>query len=37
MLALGGYVPGFDHLIAPDATWPNFKYFVERLRKMILG
>jgi uroporphyrinogen-III decarboxylase len=37
MLALGGYVPGFDHLIPPDATWSNFTYFVEHLRKMILG
>jgi len=35
MLALGGYVPGFDHLIAPDASWQNYKYFVEQLKKMI--
>ncbi len=34
MLAGGGYIPGFDHLIPPDASWENFKYFVEALRKM---
>ena len=35
MLAGGGYIPGFDHLIPPDASWENFKYFVEALKKII--
>jgi uroporphyrinogen decarboxylase len=34
MLALGGWVPGFDHLIPPDASWNNFAYFMEHLKKM---
>ncbi len=37
MLALGGYVPGFDHLIPPDASWANFRYFVEHLRRLVFG
>lgn len=37
MLALGGWVPGFDHLIPPDASWANFKYFMEQLKKMIFA
>ncbi len=35
MLALGGWVPGFDHLIPPDVPWENFKYVVEHLKKMV--
>jgi uroporphyrinogen decarboxylase len=37
MLALGGWVPGFDHLIPPDVSWENFKYAVTELRKMVFG
>ncbi|MBA4387123.1 MAG: hypothetical protein C0404_04020 [Verrucomicrobia bacterium] len=35
MLASGGWIPGFDHLIPPDVPWNNYKYFVENLKKMI--
>lgn len=35
MLAKGGYIPGFDHAIPPNATWENFKYFITNLKKMI--
>ena len=35
MLALGGWVPGCDHLIPPDVSWANFTYFVEHLKKMV--
>ncbi len=35
MLAEGGYVVGFDHLIPPDVPWANFAYAVEHLRKMV--
>lgn len=30
----GRYIPGFDHLIPPDAKWENFKYAAERLRQV---
>ncbi len=36
MLALGGWIPGCDHLIPPDVSWANFTYFMEHLKKMIL-
>jgi len=35
MLALGGYIPGCDHLIPPNVSWSNWRYFVENLRKII--
>lgn len=35
MLAAGGYIVGFDHLIPPDASWDNFKYMVEHLRRLV--
>ena len=35
MLALGGWVPGFDHLIPPDVPWENYSYFVTNLKRMI--
>lgn len=35
MLAAGGWVPGFDHLIPPDVPWRNYRYFVEEIKKLI--
>jgi uroporphyrinogen decarboxylase len=35
MLALGGYIPGFDHLIPPNAPWESFKYFCEHLKRLV--
>jgi uroporphyrinogen decarboxylase len=32
MVRQGRYIPGFDHLIPPDATWANYRYAVERLK-----
>lgn len=32
MIKLGRYVPGFDHLIPPDAKWENFRYAAEQIR-----
>ena len=32
MIKLGRYVPGFDHLLPPDAKWENFKYAAEQIR-----
>lgn len=33
----GRYIPGFDHLIAPDAAWDNFKHAAERMRTVCYG
>jgi hypothetical protein len=35
MLAKGGYVPGFDHLIPQDVPWDNFEYAVKEIKKLI--
>jgi uroporphyrinogen-III decarboxylase len=32
MVRQGRYIPGFDHLIPPDASWENFKYAAEQLK-----
>ena len=34
MVRHGRYVPGFDHLVPPDATWENYKYAAEQLREI---
>lgn len=35
MVAKGGWIPGFDHLIPPDVPWDNYSYFMQSLRKLI--
>ena len=35
MCALGGFVPGFDHSIPPNVPWENYRYFIERLKRII--
>jgi uroporphyrinogen-III decarboxylase len=35
MLALGGYIPGFDHAIPPDAPWASFDYFITQLKRLL--
>ena len=35
MLAGGGYIPGFDHLIPPNVAWEDYEYAVNELRRMI--
>ncbi len=35
MLAGGGYILGFDHMIPPNVSWENFKYTVNELKRMI--
>ena len=35
MLAKGGYIPGFDHMVPPDVPWDNFVYFVDNLKQMV--
>jgi uroporphyrinogen decarboxylase len=32
MLKLGRYVPGFDHLIPPDARWELYEYAATRMK-----
>ena len=31
----GGYIPFGDHFIPPDVDWENFKYYREKLNKLI--
>ena len=35
MLKYGGYIPSPDHLIPPDISWENFKYYCHRLKQVI--
>jgi hypothetical protein len=35
LLAQGGWVPGFDHLIPPDVPWKHYCEFVGELKKLI--
>jgi hypothetical protein len=34
MVRIGRYVPGFDHLIAPDAKWELFKRAAEGIKRV---
>ncbi len=34
MLRHGRYIPGFDHLIPPDARWENFSYAARAIRAL---
>ena len=34
MLWLGRYIPSFDHLIPPDATWENTRYAAMAIKKL---
>jgi hypothetical protein len=34
MLRHGRYIPGFDHLIPPDAAWANYRRAVEGLKEI---
>ena len=35
LLRTGGYVPFGDHLIPPDVAWEDFRYYRERLNRLI--
>ncbi len=37
MVRQGRYVPGFDHLIPPDATWDNTQYAARRIKDVCYG
>lgn len=34
MLERGRYIPSFDHLIPPDASWDNYRYAAEEIKKL---
>jgi uroporphyrinogen decarboxylase len=34
MVKLGRYIPGFDHLIPPDASWDNFQYAANQIKEV---
>jgi uroporphyrinogen decarboxylase len=34
MVAVGRYVPAFDHHIPPDVPWSNYEYAVNQLKKV---
>jgi hypothetical protein len=35
MLSQGGYIPYCDHLVHPDVSWENFRYYREQLNRYI--
>ena len=35
VLKSGGYVPYGDHLIPPDVHWPEFKYYRDKLNRLM--
>lgn len=37
MISQGRYIPGFDHLIPPDATWANFRHACLGIRGLCIG
>ena len=35
MLKKGGYIPHADHLVPPNVSWENFKYYRDRVRTYV--
>jgi len=35
LIRTGGYIPCADHLIPPNSSWQSFKYYRNRLKKII--
>lgn len=35
LIKQGGYIPCADHLVPPNSSWKNFKYYRERLQEII--
>jgi hypothetical protein len=35
MIKMGGYIPYCDHLVPPNVSWENYKYFREKLIEVI--
>ena len=37
MIEIGRFIPGFDHLVPPDASWENFDYAAREIKKICYG
>lgn len=37
LLERGGFIPHTDHLVPPDVSWENYKYYRQRKREFIEG
>lgn len=37
MIKLGGYIPFADHIIQPNVSWENFKFYREELKDIIFN
>ncbi|MEM3434267.1 MAG: uroporphyrinogen decarboxylase family protein, partial [Candidatus Methanomethyliaceae archaeon] len=35
LVSKGGYIPCIDHLVPPDVSWGNFRYYRERLNAIL--
>ncbi len=35
MIKKGGYIPFIGHAVLPGVNWENFKYYREKLNKII--
>ena len=35
-IRLGRYIPGPDHFVLSNVSWQNYRYFMERLRKVVM-
>ena len=35
MLKSDGYIPTIDHLVSPDISFDDFKYYREKLREIV--
>jgi uroporphyrinogen decarboxylase len=36
LIRKGRYVPGPDHFVLSDVSWDNYRYFMERLREIVM-
>jgi len=37
IIKLGGYIPYCDHLVPPNVSWENYKYFRKKLKEIIFS
>ena len=35
MLSQGGYIPYCDHMVPPDVSWENFRYYRQRVKEYV--
>ena len=36
LIRKGRFIPGPDHFVLSDVTWANYRYFMERLREVVM-